>query len=119
MIPFLVISYSLLVLVLVIVIFGKKGQESDNNLKRMKSIEKDAVTVEYENIETTFYERNIKPIVKKISNLDSNGNKQSKSARKRQEDEKLALQLRKAGLHISVGTFNFIKTAVMIVGVII
>lgn len=119
MIPFLVISYSLLVLVLVIVIFGKKGQESDNNLKRMKSIEKDAVTVEYENIETTFYERNIKPIVKKISNLDSNGNKQSKSARKRQEDEKLALQLRKAGLHISVGTFNFIKTAIMIVGVII
>lgn len=119
MIPFLVVSYSLLVLVLVIVIFGKKGKESDNNLKRMKSIEKDAVTVEYENIETSFYERNIKPIVKKISNLDSNGNKQSKSARKRQEDEKLALQLRKAGLHVSVGTFNFIKTAIMIVGVII
>lgn len=119
MIPFLVISWSLLILVLVIVVLGKKGMEEDNNLKRMKSIEKDAVTAEYKNIETSFYERNIKPIIKKMSNLDSNGNKQSKSARKRQEDEKLALQLRKAGLHVSVGTFNFIKMAVMVVGVVI
>lgn len=119
MIPFLVIAYSLLVLILCVIIFGKKGREEDNNLKRMKSIGKDVVTAEYKNVETSFYDRNIKPIVKKISNLDAQGNKQSKSARKRQEDEKLALQLRKAGIHMSVGSFNFMKTAVMVVGVIV
>lgn len=118
MIPFLVITYSLLVLVIVIIAFGKKGKEEDNNLKRMKSIGKDVVTAEYRNVETSFYDRNIKPIVKKLSNLDSQGNKQSKSARKRQEDEKLALQLRKAGIHMSVGSFNFIKTAVTVIGII-
>lgn len=119
MIPFLVIAYSLLVLILCVIIFGKKGREEDNNLKRMKSIGKDVVTAEYKNVETSFYDRNIKPIVKKISNLDAQGNKQSKSARKRQEDEKLALQLRKAGIHMSVGSFNFMKTAVMVVGIIV
>ena len=75
MIPFLVITYSLLVLVIVIIAFGKKGKEEDNNLKRMKSIGKDVVTAEYRNVETSFYDRNIKPIVKKLSNLDSQGNK--------------------------------------------
>lgn len=119
MIPFLVISYSLLILMIVIIILGKKGKEEDNTLNRMKTIGKDAVTAEYKNIETSFYERNIKPLIIKLSNLDNNGNKQSKSARKRQEDEKLALQLRKAGLHVSVGTFNFIKMAVMVIGIVI
>lgn len=119
MIPFLVIAYSLLILVLCIVVFGKKGAEEDNNLKRMKSIGKEVVNAEYKNIETSFYERNIKPIIAKMSNLDSQGNKQTKNARKRQESEKLALQLRKAGIHMSAGSFTYLKTAVSIVGAII
>ena len=40
MVAILVIAYSLFVMVLCIVIFGKKGKEEDNNLKRMKSIGK-------------------------------------------------------------------------------
>ena len=118
MIPFLVITYSVLALISAIIIFGKKGAEEDNNLKRMKTIGKDVVTAEYKNVDTSFYERNIKPIVDKMSNLDSNGNKQSKNAKKRASNEKLALQLRKAGIHISVSTFNFFKMAIMVVGIV-
>ena len=84
----------------------------------MKTIGKDVVTAEYKNVDTSFYERNIKPIVDKMSNLDSNGNKQSKNAKKRASNEKLALQLRKAGIHISVSTFNFFKMAIMVVGIV-
>lgn len=119
MVAILVIAYSLFVMVLCIVIFGKKGKEEDNNLKRMKSIGKEVVTAEYKNVETSFYDRNIKPIVTKLANLDEKGNKQSKSARKRQETEKLALQLRKAGMHMSTGSFNYLKLAVMVVGIIL
>lgn len=119
MVAILVIAYSLFVMVLCIVIFGKKGKEEDNNLKRMKSIGKEVVTAEYKNVETSFYDRNIKPIVTKLASLDEKGNKQSKSARKRQETEKLALQLRKAGMHMSTGSFTYLKLAVMIVGIIL
>lgn len=119
MIALLVIAYALLILVLCIAVFGKKGKEDDNNLKRMKSIGKEVVTAEYKNVETSFYDRNIKPIVNKLSNLDAQGNKQTKSARKRQETEKLALQLRKAGIHMSTGSFTYLKTAVAVLGVII
>ncbi len=119
MVAILVIAYSLFVMVLCIVIFGKKGKEEDNNLKRMKSIGKEVVTAEYKNVETSFYDRNIKPIVTKLASLDEKGNKQSKSARKRQETEKLALQLRKAGMHMSTGSFNYLKLAVMVVGIIL
>ena len=119
MVAILVIAYSLFVMVLCIVIFGKKGKEEDNNLKRMKSIGKEVVTAEYKNVETSFYDRNIKPIVTKLASLDEKGNKQSKSARKRQETDKLALQLRKAGMHMSTGSFNYLKLAVMVVGIIL
>lgn len=119
MVAILVIAYSLFVMVLCIVIFGKKGKEEDNNLKRMKSIGKEVVTAEYKNVETSFYDRNIKPIVTKLASLDEKGNKQSKSARKRQETEKLALQLRKAGMHMSTGSFTYLKLAVMVVGIIL
>ena len=119
MVAILVIAYSLFVMVLCIVIFGKKGKEEDNNLKRMKSIGKEVVTAEYKNVETSFYDRNIKPIVTKLASLDEKGNKQSKSARKRQGTEKLALQLRKAGMHMSTGSFNYLKLAVMVVGIIL
>ena len=119
MVAILVIAYSLFVMVLCIVIFGKKGKEEDNNLKRMKSIGKEVVTAEYKNVETSSYDRNIKPIVTKLASLDEKGNKQSKSARKRQETEKLALQLRKAGMHMSTGSFNYLKLAVMVVGIIL
>lgn len=70
MVAILVIAYSLFVMVLCIVIFGKKGKEEDNNLKRMKSIGKEVVTAEYKNVETSFYDRNIKPIVTKLASLD-------------------------------------------------
>ena len=119
MVAILVIAYSLFVMVLCIVIFGKKGKEEDNNLKRMKSIGKEVVTAEYKNVETSFSSRTIQPIVTKLASLDETGNKQSKSARKRQETEKLALQLRKAGMHMSTGSFNYLKLAVMVVGIIL
>lgn len=47
----------------------QKGKEEDNNLKRMKSIGKEVVTAEYKNIESSFYDRNIKPLVKNFQTL--------------------------------------------------
>ena len=117
MVAVLVIAYALLILVLSIAIFGKKG--TNNNSVVLSLYFDFVVTAEYKNIESSFYDRNIKPLVKKLSNLDAQGNKQTKSARKRQETEKLALQLRKAGIHMSTGSFTYLKTAVAVVGTIV
>lgn len=119
MLPFIVIAYAALALVLVLVIFGKKGKEEDKNLKRMKSIGKGAVSAEYKNVDTSFYERVIKPIVDKFSNVDENGEKQSKNAKQKKQTAELAKKLRQAGLHISVGNFQFFKTAFMLITIII
>lgn len=119
MIPFIVITYSVLALVIVVLILGKKGTEEDNNLKRMKTIGKEVVKVEYKNVDTSFYERVIKPFVTKYSNSDSNGKKQSKSDRQKKADKELAKKLRLAGIHASVGNFKFFRTAFMILSIII
>lgn len=111
MVPFLVIIYSVLTMVLVIVILGKKGKEKDNNLKRMKSIGKNIVKEEYKNVDTSFYERVVKPILDKHSDSDDTGKKKTKTARQKQELEQLSKQLRLAGLHISPSSFKFLKTA--------
>lgn len=118
-IPFVVFAYALLALILVVIIFGKKGAEEDSNLKRMKTIGKDVVKNDYKNVDTSFYERMIKPTVDRMSNADANGNKPSKNARQKQQMEKLALSLRQAGMHISPSSFQFFKTAFMIVMIII
>lgn len=119
MIPFIVISYSVLFLVIVVLLLGKKGRESDNNLKRMKSIGKEAVKLEYKNVDTSFYERVIKPIIDKASNTDDNGKKPSKTAKQRKQQEALAKQLRMAGIHMSVSSFQFVKTAFMLITIVI
>lgn len=118
MLPFVVIAYSLLALVLAIIIFGKQGRENDNNLKRMKTIGREVVKTEYKNVDTSFYERVIKPIIDKASDSDENGNKRTKSAKQKQKIKQTAQQLRLAGIHISPSSFNFIKTAFMVVTII-
>ena len=119
MIPFIVISYSVLFLVIVVLLLGRKGRESDNNLKRMKSIGKEVVKSEYKNVDTSFYERVIKPIIDKASNTDDNGKKPSKTAKQRKQQEALAKQLRMAGIHMSVSSFQFVKTAFMLITIVI
>lgn len=119
MIPFIVISYSVLFLVIVVLLLGKKGRESDNNLKRMKSIGKEVVKSEYKNVDTSFYERVIKPIIDKASNTDDNGKKPTKTAKQRKQQEALAKQLRMAGIHMSVSSFQFVKTAFMLITIVI
>lgn len=109
MIQFLVIAYALFALALVILILSKKGMEEDNNLRRKKAIGKDTVKTDYKNVDTSFYERVIKPIVDKANK--NKGNDQTKSAKQREKLEQTSLKLRKAGLHISASSFQFFKTA--------
>ncbi len=109
MIQFLVIAYALFALALVVLILSKKGMEEDNNLRRKKAIGKDTVKTDYKNVDTSFYERVIKPIVDKVNK--SRGNDQTKSAKQREKLEQTSLKLRKAGLHISASSFQFFKTA--------
>lgn len=119
LIPFVVISYSLLILLVVIMILGRKGKEEDSNLRRMKSIGKETVNVDYKNVDTTFYERNIKPFLDKMNSIDENGKKPNKNAQKKKDTERLALMLRQAGLHISAANFQFFKTAFMLVVLVV
>ena len=109
MIPFIVISYACFALCIVVVLLGRKGTEEDKNLRRMKTLGKDVVKADYKNVETSFYERNIKPMIDNMSN--KNNENQSKSARVKAENEQIAKKLRKAGLHISVSNFKFFKMA--------
>lgn len=119
MVPFIVIAYSILVLVVVIMVLWKKGKESDNNIKRLKSIGKNMVKEEYKNVDTSFYERVIKPLLSKHSHSEDDEKKKTKSARQKQELEQLAKQLRLAGLHISPSSFKFFKNAFTIVTAIV
>ena len=116
---FLIIAYALFALVIVIILLMAKGQEEDNNLRRMKSIGKETVKVDYKNVDTSFHERVIKPLIDKMSNAEKYGDNTSKSAKKRKQNEELAAKLRKAGIHISVGNYNFFKTAFSAVLVVI
>lgn len=111
MVQFLVIAYALFALAIAIVLLSQKGMQEDNNLRRKKSIGKEAVKADYKNIDTSFYERVIKPFLDKINNTSKYGENATKNVKKQKQNEELALKLRKAGLHISVGNFNFFKTA--------
>ena len=112
---FLVIAYALLALVVVIILLAKKGQEDDNNLRRKQSIGKDAVKADYKNVNTSFKERVIQPMIDKITQSDRYGKDATKNERQRKKKEELALKLRKAGIHLSASNFQFFKTAFMII----
>lgn len=117
MLPFIVISYACFALVIVVLIMGKKGSEEDKNLRRMKTIGKDVVKADYKNVDTSFYERNIKPFLDKMNKKGDEN--QSKNARAKAQNELIAKKLRQAGLHISVSNFKFFKMALMILTIII
>lgn len=119
MLEFLVVSYALLALAIVIVLLSKKGMQEDKNQKRKKSIGKEVITADYKNVDTSFYERVIKPFVDKINKADKYGSKPTKSAKKRKQMELLSLKLRKAGIHISASNFQFFKTAFMLVTIVL
>lgn len=55
---------------------GKKGSEEDKNLRRMKTIGKDVVKADYKNVDTSFYERNIKPFLDKMNKKGDRKSKQ-------------------------------------------
>ena len=114
-IQFMVIAYALFALIIVVLLLGKKGREEDSNLRRKKSIGKEAVQVDYKNVDTTFKERVIDPFINKITQADRYGKNATKSARQKQKNEELGLKLRKAGFHISASNFQFFKTAFMII----
>lgn len=112
MIQFLVIAYALFALVIVILLLMTKGQEEDNNLRRMKSIGSEQVNkADYKNVDTSFYDRMVKPFLDKLSQSEKYGENATKSARKKKQNEELALKLRKAGIHMSASNFSFFKTA--------
>lgn len=112
---FMVIAYALLALIIVILILGRKGREEDANLRRKQSIGKETVKADYKNVNTSFRERVIQPIIDKLTQSDRYGKNATKNEKQRKKMEMLALKLRKAGLHISASNFQFFKTAFMII----
>ena len=112
---FLVIAYALLALIIVVLILGKKGREEDNNLRRKQSLGKEAVKADYKNVNTTFRERIIQPVIAKITQSDRYGENATKNEKQKKNLEILALKLRKAGFHISASNFQFFKKAFMII----
>lgn len=119
LLPFLVIAFTMLAFVIVVTILGKKGREEDQSFKRKKNIGKETVKAEYKNVDTTFYERVIKPFVDKITSADKYDENATKTERQKQQTEMLNLQLRKAGLHITASNFRFFKLAFSAVTVIL
>ena len=120
LIPFVVISYAIFaMLIVILLLLQNKGREEDNNLRRMKSIGKETVSADYKNVDTSFYERVVKPVIDKMNKVDENGNKPNKNAKKKKENETLRKQLRQAGMHISASNFQFFKMAFMIVTIIV
>ncbi len=111
MIPFLVISYALLALIIIVLILGKKGREEDASFKRKKSIGKETVKSAYKNVDTSFYERVVKPIVDNVTNANKYSENATKNEKQKQQNEALGLQLRKAGIHMSVSNYKFFKLA--------
>ena len=73
LIPFLVITYTLLAMIIVVLILGKKGKEEDASIKRKKNIGKETVKVSYKNVDSSFYDRVVKPIVDKLNNSEKYG----------------------------------------------
>ncbi len=112
---FLVIAYSLLALIAVILILGKKGREEDSNFRRKQEIGKDTIKVDYKNVNTSFHERVIQPIIDKINQTDVYGKDATKTERQKKKNELLGLKLRKAGIHISASNFQFVKIAFLII----
>ncbi len=117
-IPVLVFAYALFAFGLVIVLLNRKGTEEDNLFRRKKSLGKETVTADYKNVNTSFYDRVIKPIMDKLNNTELYGENATKSERAKKNREMLAAKLRKSGMHLSVSNYNFFKiafTAVVIV----
>ncbi|MBQ7203093.1 MAG: type II secretion system F family protein [Eubacterium sp.] len=118
MIQFIVIAYALFAFALVLVLLTRKGEEDDNNFRRKQALGKETVKADYKNVNTSFYDRVIKPMLDKLNNTERYGENATKSERAKKNRELLAAKLRKAGMHISPSNYNFFKgafTAVVIV----
>ena len=118
MIQFIVIAYALFAFALVLVLLTRKGEEEDNNFRRKQALGKETVKADYKNVNTSFYDRVIKPMLDKLNNTERYGENATKSERAKKNRELLAAKLRKAGMHISPSNYNFFKgafTAVVIV----
>ena len=110
-IPVLVIAYALFAFGLVIVLLSRRGQEDDNNFRRKQALGKETVKADYKNVDTSFYDRIVKPMLDKINNTERYGENATKTERQKKNTELLAAKLRKAGLHLSASNYTFFKTA--------
>ena len=110
-IPVLVITYALFAFGLVIILLSRRGTEEDNNFRRKQALGKETVKADYKNVDTSFYDRVIKPMLDKIKNTERYGENATKSERQKKNRELLGAKLRKAGLHLSAANFTFFKTA--------
>ncbi len=118
-IPVLVIAYALFAFGLVIILLTRKGEEEDNNFRRKQALGKETVKADYKNVDTSFYDRVIKPMLDKINNTERYGENATKTERQKKNRELLAAKIRKAGLHISASNFTFFKTAFSAVVIVI
>ena len=72
-IPVLVIAYALFAFGLVVVLLNRKGTEEDTSFRRKQALGKETVKADYKNVDTSFYDRIIKPMLDKINNTERYG----------------------------------------------
>ncbi|MBR1530927.1 MAG: hypothetical protein IJ643_02575, partial [Eubacterium sp.] len=99
-IPVLVITYALFAFGLIVILLARKGKEEDNNIRRKQALGKETVKADYKNVDTSFYDRVIKPMLDKINNTERYGENATKSERQKKNRELLGAKLRKAGIHL-------------------
>lgn len=118
---FLVIAYALLGFVIVVMVLGAWGENLDRLNRRKKTISGRGSKQEaIEELNSTFFDRFIKPIITKISETFAKINAQENRTGKKNEAIKtVERQLRLAGMDLSAEAFNFYKKCFMAIVIIV
>lgn len=116
---YLVISYSLLSFVLFVLIASPFGRKQDEKQKRINRITGKVDRPGFEELQTSLFSRLFGKSIKKLSELMQKLLPKKKKNDRSKKLEAIRKQLRLAGIFIDAEDFNFIKSVVLIVCVII
>lgn len=112
---FLVISYALLAFVLVSVILSPIGFKDDERDKRIKKIRNVDEKAAFGELNQSFFQRFISPAVGKLKKVAAKAMPKKKNRNtKDNKSEKVARQLRLAGMHNDPEEFQFVQNIIMI-----
>jgi len=116
---FLVISYSCLAFILFVLILAPYGKREDEKQNRIDKITDAAEKRRYEELNISFFDRTLGKAIKKLSAKMSELAPKQRSDTKSKKLEIIQRQLRYAGIFMDAENFNFIKTVVLVVAIVI